>query len=45
MIAKPSTAAGENTVVDIEHREVQRMEVVGGKTAGKLPQVVYTALE
>jgi hypothetical protein len=44
-IAKQSTAAGENTGVDIEHREAQKMEVVEDKTAGKLPQVVYTALE
>jgi hypothetical protein len=44
-IAKQSTAAGENTVVDIEHREAQKREVVEDKTAGKLPQVVYTALE
>ena len=44
-IAKRSTAAGENTVVDIEHREVRKMEVVEDKTAGKLPQVAYTGLE
>lgn len=32
-------------MVDIEHREAQKMEVVEDKTADKLPQVVYTALE
>ena len=39
------TAEGESTEVDIEHQVVQRTEVVEGKTVGKLPQVVYTALE
>lgn len=36
---------GENIEVDIERLVVQRTEVVGGKTVGKLPQVVYTVLE
>jgi len=44
-IATPDTAGVESIVVDIEHRVVQRTGVVGGTTVGKLPQVVYTALE
>ena len=44
-IAKLDTAEGESIEVDIEHQVVQKTEVVEGKTVGKLPQVVYTALE
>jgi hypothetical protein len=44
-IEKPDTAVVEHIGADIEHLVGQRMEVVEGKTVGKLPQVVYTALE
>jgi hypothetical protein len=45
MIARGDTAVEENIGVGIEHLAVQRTEVVENKTVGKLPQVVYTALE
>ena len=44
-IEKLDTAEGGRIEVDIEHRAVQKMEFVADKTVGKLPQVVYTALE
>jgi hypothetical protein len=45
MIGKLGIAAVESIGVDIERPVVQRRGVVEGKTVGKLPQVVYTALE
>ena len=42
---RADTAAEENIEVGIERPVARRTEVVEGKTVGKLPQVVYTALE
>ena len=42
---RADTAAEENIEVGTERPVARRTEVVEGKTVGKLPQVVYTALE
>jgi hypothetical protein len=44
-IGRPDIAEEEYIGAGTEHLVVQRKGVVGGKTVGKLPQVVCTVLE